>query len=82
MMREMRWLMIVLVACSSKAPSPTTQPTVEPKPVAAACVDTVLGGYDGTPECKATAETPIRAADLRCTANEDCIRLGPHERAR
>jgi hypothetical protein len=77
MMREMRWSIIVLVACSSKAPAPTTQPVVEAKP-AAICTDGFVGGYAGTPECKVTAETPIRGADRSCTANEDCIRLGPH----
>jgi hypothetical protein len=78
MMREMRWLLVALVACSSRSPSPTTKPVATPKPVPVVCTDGQLGGYDGSPECAATAATPIPGADRSCTSNEDCIRLGPH----
>lgn len=81
-MREMRWLVIAVLAacswaCSSKAPAPAAPPPVA-EATPAVCPDTVVGGYAGTPQCKATAQTPISGADLRCTADRDCIRLGPH----
>lgn len=77
-MREMRWLLVTLVACSSKSPSPMTKPVATPEAVPVVCTDGRMGGYDGSPECAATAATPIPGADRSCTSNEDCIRLGPH----
>jgi len=76
----MRWLAVtVILGCSSSAaPPPAKAPAPAPKPVAAICEDGRLGGYDGTPECAATANTPILGTDRTCTTTEDCIRLGPH----
>lgn len=73
----MRLLGLVLVlGCSSK-PAPASRPTpvATPAPI---CGDLRLGGYAGTSECKAIADTPIAGADRACRTNADCIRLGPH----
>lgn len=73
----MRWLLSCLMLGCSAAPAPNPEPiAATPKPVA--CTDHRLGGYTGSPECAATANTRIPAADRSCTTSADCIRLGPH----
>jgi hypothetical protein len=67
--------LVLMLGCSSK-PAPASKPTPIERP--AVCTDLRLGGYTGTPECKATAETPILGADRACRTNADCIRLGSH----
>lgn len=69
--------LLFLLGCSSSAPPPAKRAPVVEKP-AAVCADLRLGGYDGSPECKATADTPIPGADRACRTNADCMRLGPH----
>jgi hypothetical protein len=76
-MRALGLCLIFACSSSSKAPSSTQPLPVVTKRVAM-CETLTLGGYDGTADCKAVAQTPIPSADRTCTTNADCVRLGPH----
>jgi hypothetical protein len=77
-MRLFGLCLILGCSSSSKSPPPAAPPPAIVAKPAAVCEPLTLGGYDGTPECKAVAQTPIPTADRTCTSNADCIRLGPH----
>jgi hypothetical protein len=71
-------LLLILGCSSSPAPAKHVDEPAQPPTAARACPDLRLGGYDGSPECKATADTPILGADRACRTNADCMRVGPH----
>jgi hypothetical protein len=70
--------LVVVLGCSSSAPAPSAPAPVEPAQKPPICTDLRLGGYEGSAECKATADIPIPGTDRACRTNADCIRLGPH----
>lgn len=75
-------LLLVLAGCSSSAPAPPAAPS-EPAQLGSpwapdrpgACADRRWGGWDGTPECAATAERLIAGADRTCSTDADCVKL-------